>query len=122
MRDQSENQAEARRLANVIERKRLAALPPPAAPVERQRPAGGLDGTWTVTRSQAPGCGPNGATFTIQVSGTTVRGPAGYGSISPSGSFRVAGSANTFVGTLRGNSGGGRYSGKCTDTFTARKN
>ena len=122
VRDQSEIQAEARRLANEIERKRLATLPPPAAPVERQRPAGGLDGTWTVTRSQAPGCGPRGATFTIQVSGTTVRSVAGSGSISPSGSFRVAGSANTFVGTLRGNSGGGRYSGKCTGTFTARKN
>lgn len=117
---------EARRRAEAAdaERRRIAALPPPPVQAAKEGTArsGGFDGVWTVRRSVAPGCGARSAVFTIRVRGSEVRGPGGFGSISPSGTFRVAGRANAFTGTLRGNSGSGTYSGKCSGTFTASKN
>ena len=100
------------------ERDRVAALPP------AEKPAGsaGFDGAWTVTRSTARDCNSKGATFTIRVRGGVVTGPGGAGSISPSGTFRVPGKSNHFAGTLRGSSGSGTYTGRCTGTFTATRN
>jgi uncharacterized caspase-like protein len=112
---------EAERKAMEVERKRVAALPPPAEKPTRSAPSG-FDGAWTVRRSNAPGCGPNGGTFIIRVSGSVVKGPAGTGTISPSGAFTAPGKWNHFTGTLRGNSGSGTYTGKCTGTFTASRN
>jgi hypothetical protein len=51
-----------------------------------------------------------------------VKAPAGTGTISPSGAFTAPGKSNLFTGTLRGNSGSGTYTGKCTGTFTASRN
>jgi hypothetical protein len=51
-----------------------------------------------------------------------VQSPSGTGSISPSGALRVPGKVNMFTGTLRGNSGSGTYSGRCSGTFTASRN
>jgi len=111
---------EAERKLVETERKRVAALPPAEKPARSA--ATGFDGVWTVTRSTAPGCGPKGGTFTIRVSGSVVKGPAGTGSISPSGAFTAPGKSNHFTGTLRGNSGSGTYTGKCTGTFTVSRN
>lgn len=116
--------AEARRKAeSEADRKRIAALPPPAARPEREKPERtGFDGTWTLRRSVTPQCGARSSVFTIQIRGGTVRAPGGAGSISPSGALRFPGRANSFAGTLRGNSGGGTYSGRCSGTFTASRN
>jgi len=100
------------------DRQRTAALPP----AEKQPRAGNFDGTWTMTRSASPGCHGQAASFTVRINGSVAIGLGGRGSISPSGAIRVPGSANYFTGTLRGNSGGGTYSGKCTGTFTASRN
>jgi uncharacterized caspase-like protein len=112
---------EAERKAMEAERKRVAALPPPAEKPTRSAPSG-FDGAWTVRRSISRECGPNGGTFTIRISGSVVKAPAGTGSISPSGAFTAPGKWNHFTGTLRGNSGSGTYTGKCTGTFTASRN
>ena len=116
--------AEARRKAEAeTDRKRIAALPPPAARPEREKPERtGFDGTWTLRRSVTPQCGARGSVFTIRIEGNTVRAPGGAGSIAPSGALRVPGRANVFTGALRGNSGSGTYSGKCSGTFTVSRN
>jgi uncharacterized caspase-like protein len=116
--------AETRKKAEAeADRKRIAALPPPAALPERQKlERTGFDGTWTLRRSVTPQCGARGSVFTIRIQGNTVHAPGGGGSISPSGALRVPGRANVFTGTLRGNSGGGTYSGKCSGTFTVSRN
>jgi hypothetical protein len=105
------------------ERKRVAALPPSAARVEREGPTRsvGFDGTWTMYRSASGSCHPKGQAFPVRISGSVVYGPGGTGTISPSGTIHFPGTANSFTGTLRGNSGSGTYSGKCTGTFTASR-
>jgi uncharacterized caspase-like protein len=113
---------EGRRRAEA-ERKRVAALPPPAAGTERERPArgGSFDGKWSLYRSASGSCHPTGQAFTIRIAGGVVHAPGGTGSISPSGAIRFPGRSNAFSGTLRGSSGSGTYSGRCSGTFTATR-
>jgi hypothetical protein len=85
------------------------------------RPGGAFDGAWRAIRSSTAVCGPNGAAFSIRISGTVVYGPGGQGSVSPSGAISFPGSANYFTGRINGSSGSGTYSGKCEGTFTLRR-
>lgn len=113
---------DARRRAEAEARKKVAALPPPAAPVEpRPARAGNFDGTWSLYRSASPNCHRTGQAFKIGISGSVVHAPGGQGTISPSGAIRFPGKANAFTGTLHGTSGSGTYAGKCTGTFTASR-
>jgi hypothetical protein len=82
-----------------------------------------FNGTWTVTRSLNPaqGCGQQGSVFNIRLLNGVVSSPGGRGSVGVTGSIRFPGDANYFTGQLRGNEGGGTYSGRCTGTFTARR-
>jgi len=97
----------------------LAALCLIAAPSQAQSQ---FNGAWTVSRSLAPGCGPPGGVFTITLRNGAVSAPGGRGSVSASGAVRFPGEANQFTGQLNGNEGSGTYFGRCTGTFSARRN
>jgi uncharacterized caspase-like protein len=112
---EAERKNEAERKTMEAERKRVATLPPPA---EKPARPGNFDGTWLLTRSITHECGADN-TLVVRISGSVVIGHGGRtGSISPSGTIQVPGNVNNFTGTLRGNSGSGTYTGKCTGTFT----
>lgn len=96
------------------ERSVVASLPPTP-------PRGPFDGIWTFTRTITAACGAKGATFTVRIQGGIVTGPGGRGSLSASGDIYVPGSANSFRGKLKDDSGSGSYSGRCEGTFTARR-
>lgn len=113
--DAERRQVEAERKKLEVERKRLAALPPRA---EKQVQSN-FDGSWALKRSITEECGAFNLILRFHISGRTITGPWGGGTISPSGAFGVPGKVNYFTGTLRGNSGSGTYKGKCTGTFTA---
>jgi serine/threonine protein kinase len=80
-----------------------------------------FDGSWTFTRSVTERCGQNGSVFSLVIAGGVVYAPGGKGTVSPAGEIHFPGAANVFTGTLSGNTGSGRYQGKCIGTFTARK-
>ena len=93
---------------------------PPATPLPGTTTV--YDGTWTFTRSAAPGCPASNARFMVRVEGGIIRGPGGPGTLSPSGEFHLPGAANHFTGTFSGDAGKGTYAGRCTGTFTAKRN
>jgi uncharacterized caspase-like protein len=120
--DAERRKIEAERKTMEADRKRVAALPPPAEKPTRST-AANFDGTWTLIRSVSGDCGPKGRDMVVRISGSVATGWGGQkGSVSPSGAIAVPGRANHFTGTLRGNSGSGTYTGKCTGTFTMMRN
>ena len=83
-----------------------------------------FNGTWTVSRanSNTEGCGTGGSVFRIRINNGAVTAPGGHGSVSAAGEIRFPGIANVFTGTLNGSSGSGRFSGRCSGVFSARRN
>lgn len=84
--------------------------------------SGAFDGVWNFDRSVTLECGVKGSHFVVRVQGGAAYGPGGRGTVSPDGAIYVPGRANSFSGRLRGNSGSGTYSGRCSGTFTASRN
>jgi uncharacterized caspase-like protein len=106
---------------------KIAALPK----VETPRSAGGLDGNWTVSWMRGPGCRQSGGgAFSMHIANGVISGKAS-GRVAPSGAARwtigaaTDGAPLNYTGTLRANGGSGsfvRQDGRCSGTFTARRN
>jgi uncharacterized caspase-like protein len=82
-----------------------------------------FDGVWIFTRSAEPGCSQQNRVFPVYIEKGIVTGPTGKkGTLSTAGKISVSGKSNDFSGTLHGNAGSGTYTGRCTGTFTAKRN
>ena len=92
--------------------------------VEKPAGSGQFDGTWTIITSYTTKCGRH-APYTITISGGIVSGYTSSGSVSPSGAavWTVDRYSRTHhSGTLRGNSGSGKWENThCAGTFTAKR-
>jgi uncharacterized caspase-like protein len=106
---------------------KLAALPK----VETPRSPGGPDANWIITWTAGVGCTRSGGTYNLPVTNGVVGGRALGGRVAASGAARwtmpaiTDGAPVRYEGTLRGTSGSGtfaRQDGRCSGTFTARRN
>jgi hypothetical protein len=114
---------------NAADSTKVAALPAN----EQSTGSRQFDGAWTITRHLNSAClnsrrGTLPQPHSVKIEGGAIGGGAASGSVSASGAVRWTESnphTSTlhYSGTLRGNSGSGRFEGTyCAGTFTAQRN